>query len=558
MEIRPEHRQQAAKLYEQDPQLQEYVNSVSAVMSRRPVIRPEMLDDATSSLLRAGRGSQPLTVDEYIRAKAAKLGEFYRQVDGGYEVDPELLVQDVRDHLVGRGDPSNKIAAGYANDVLRTLKRGALLEKPPEDRTMTADEYRDAYQNTKQLSPDDAVPQRMGSNLETQAVYDYLRAMQDGEHAPPYANMLSQAAAAVGAPFDWSGQSTNQFASMGFDNPIAGRAKVANYWLQQHDRTNEGNAAPSLRESSGTGPFPGRDAIYPSMSSSTSVGAFGNGNLPGAVTGSDHWMGRIAKPYYRLYSEFSRNPATGVVAPGAVHERGVFGPTGTDIEMGFYMDRPTPIVPRGMDPKQFQRLGEQRTADEVAGESWAAATYPLVQAKFGVPPEQRTWGPNWYTTAVKSPQNVFGDATTPMFGIGGAAFGAGKSGILAGLKSPSLTQMGSQVAKGAGQGFRSGAYAAALDSMTDPPVDYLAENSIGYASSDQPSFLSHLMDSPKQVEFMPNANPGEVTRGTMSQASADRDNDFTQMQDEWNTARGRQPVKKQSLLFRDTTIPAYF
>lgn len=554
MEIRPEHREQALRLYEEDPQLQEYVNSVAAVMSRRPVIRPEMLDDGTAGL-GVFQGDQPITVEDYIRGKSAPLVSAYQQL--GYQVDPEALVQDVRNHLVGRGDPNNVIAREYANDVLNTLKRGALLEQGPADRSITSDEYADAYRNTR-LSPDDAVPQRMAPNLEAQAIYDYLRAMQDGEHAPPYANMMSQATAAIGAPFDWSGQSANQFASMGFDNPIAGRAKVANYWLQQHDATNRGNAAPSLRESSGTGPFPGRDAIYPAMSSTTASGALGAGNLPGAIRGSDHWFGRHQTPLYRFWADFSRNPVAGTVAPGATHGQGAAFRTGTDLEMDYFINRPTPIVPRGMTAEQLEEFAAGRAGDEAKGESWAAATYPLAQAQFGVPPEQRTWGPNWYTTAVKSPQNILGDVSTPLFGMAGAAVGAAKGGALAGLNSNSLSQMGRQVAKGAGQGFRAGSWAAASDMMTDPPVDYLVENSLGYATSEKPSFLSHLMDSPKQVELMPDASPGDVTPETLRQSSAQRDTEYSQMQDEWNAARGRQPKKAEPLLFRDTRVPAFF
>lgn len=576
MAIDPYHQQQASEdgLFDSDPDLRGYGKGLWTYMQERPVIYPDMVTHYREEIF--GGSDLPITVEEYIRRKADALTGMYQRL--GVEVDPGSLIQQVQGVLHGKPADKSSIAAQYADDVLNTLQRGSASYQNPQDMTVTQEQFDQASKQVaggSRGSPEHAVPRGLQRYFSTQAVYDYMRAMQDGNHAPPYANTMSNVAAGVGTLFDWTGGAGNTFADMGFRHPLAGRASQANYWAERADSAIPPlRFTPSMRRDAwriGADPVreqerqqavdvnravafrdDGGNAMYPHWSTTNMTGLFGDGTYPGTNFGADHPYGRLNSQWYRNFAEFSRSPIVGLVEPQETHARGVMYPARTDADMDQYMNRVMPIVPAGMTREQFADFYNWRQGDEAKGEAFAETTFPDVQAHFGVPQDQRTWGPQWYTTLAKAPQNALGDLsyagmTAATAGYGGLSGGArALAGGLArsGGKAATMGGMGAlaaETATGAARGLGRGTMAAALDTAADAPADYITEQGIGYGLSNRDNFLGFFTEAPEQSSLLPNVKPTDSIRTIVearNQAMGEREREYRTRIDQWNQLRG--------------------
>ncbi len=569
-------RQSAAAndLYETDGDLRVYGKGLWTYMQERPVIYPDMVNYYRQEIF--GDSELPITVEEYIRRKADALTGMYQRL--GVEVDPGALVQQVQGVLHGKQADKSSLAAQYADDVLNTLQKGSASYQNPHDMTVTQEQFDQASKlvaGGSQGSPEHAVPRELQRYFATQAVYDYMRAMQDGNHAPPYANAMSNVAAGVGSLFDWTGGAGNTFADMGFRHPLAGRASQAMYWAnradtaippvrftpsvrrdawrigadpireEQRQQAGDVNRAVAFRDAGG-------NAMYPHWSTTNMTGLFGDGTYPGTNYGADHPYGRLNSQWYRNFAEFSRSPMVGLIEPQETHARGVMYPARTDADMDQHMNRVMPIIPAGMTREHFADFYDWRQGDEAKGEAFAETMYPETQAHFGVPKEQRTWGPQWYTTLAKAPQNALGDLSY----AGMTAATAGYGGLSGGMRAfgQGLTRLGgkaataggvgalaSQTASGAARGLGRGTMSAALDTAVDAPSDYITEQGIGYGMSNRDNFAGFFTDTPEQSSLLPNVKPTDSIRTIVqarNQAMEDRESEYRNRIDEWNMMRG--------------------
>jgi hypothetical protein len=222
------------------------------------------------------------------------------------------------------------------------------------------------------------------------------------------------------------------------------------------------------------------------------------------------------------------------------------------------MNRVMPIVPTGMTREQFGDFYNWRQGDEAKGESFAETTYPSAQAAFGVPQDQRTWGPQWYTTMYKAPQNALGDLSYA--GMTAATTGVGAlSGGIKGF-AQGMARAGAQMGKAAGagtlaydtgagllRGLGRGTMGSAIETIDDLPNDYLTEQGLGFGMSGDGDVLSFLGRVPETNTLMPESKPTDSIRDLVTarnEALQSREDEYRSRIDQWNQIRGNDVPEK--------------
>jgi hypothetical protein len=358
-------------------------------------------------------------------------------------------------------------------------------------------------------------------NFTRQAAYDLLRTMQDGEHAPPYANSMSQGLAWVGGWFDRdTSENYNDLAN----NPEPlGRAKVANRWWDQANMSRGSFRGDAFSDS----------AHFPGWSSTTAEGL-------GRIMSEDtsNWMARNSVAGTRFFSpsESNRNPAIRVLA-GLGDAAGDFNAAN---QMEVATKRTTPINP-GLSPEEFRGVLAKRANLEQRGQHYERSFWPDVQAAkdraLGTK-TPRTWGTPLSEGVMKLPQNTLGDPIT--LGVTAATAGVGSAAGAASAAAKGASTLGrlASAVRGGVTGAGRGLYAAGLDIAKDAPFDLATEQAIGAVGYDSIGEWARSLGQPLQDNaMMGDVSPDDPRLRRAREKKLNRyEQDWSELLDQWRAA----------------------
>lgn len=433
------------------------------------------------------------------------------------------------------GEPlDDKSPAGQQGREMATMLLDVMKSQTPGNaRALDASVSQQQFDQWQKQYGDDAnfrLTENGQRNFTRQAAYDLLRAMQDGDHAPPYANNMSQGLNWIGGWFDRdASENYNDLASG--PEPV-GRAKVANRWWNQANMSRGTFRGDTFSDS----------AHFPGWSSTTGEGL-------GRIMSEDNSnrFARSSVPGRRFFSpsEASRNPAIQALA-GLNDPSGQFS-TANAIEVA--TKRTTPINP-GLPPEEFRQLLGKREDLDQRGQHYERSFWPDVQAAkdFAIGTKTpRTWGTPLSEGVMKLPQNTLGDPMTIAFTAGTAGGGAILGGLAsAGRGASTLGRMAS-VAKGAARGAGKGMYAAGADIITDTPYDVATEQAIGASSYGTLGEWMNAMGQPlTENSLMGGVQPGDPNLKQERDKRLRRyDDDWTDLIQKWGTAQSGYPTQKR-------------
>lgn len=408
------------------------------------------------------------------------------------------------------GEPlDDKSEAGQQGREMANLLLGVMKSQTPGNaKALDASVSQQQFDKWTAQSGNDAnfrLTENGQRNFTRQAAYDLLRTMQEGEHAPAYADTLSRGLSWVGGWFDRdTSENYNDLAN----NPgPLGRAKVANRWWDQANMSRGSFRGDAFSDS----------AHFPGWSSTTGEGL-------GRIMSEDtsNWLARSAVPFQRFFSpaEAQRTPQGNVDKIGGrtsllASLNDAVGPFNTANEIDINLKRTTPINP-GFSPTQFRQVLASRADLEQRGNAFERSYWPDVQKTLdaAVPTRmlyakpERTWGTPLSESVMKLPQNTLGDPITA--GVTAASAGGGAvMGALSGAgKGASALGRLASVARGGAKGAGAGLYAAGADMAKDAPFDLATEQAIGATAYDSlgdwaQSMVQPIQDNPLMGSVRP-------------------------------------------------------
>ena len=473
MAISPEEwaaHQQRQQAGEVSPDLQQFKQNVAAVMNQ-PIIRVAAANDG--SLASDGRRGLLVDGDDNARITPAQfVGEYLDVFAPRLPAEERGKVMgEVMARLEGSTGQVSQVAEQAIGRMMASLKAsspgGKYAKAEPISEQQLA-EWRQQYgdQADWMLSPGSA------EDFQSQAGYELLRTMQDGEHAPSYANTLSSAVSVL------SGGSPDRGADFYVGDAITARAKEANR-LAAARAAQPTDRPPAFRDANGK-------PLYSDWDTRTLTG------LTKAGGDTSSWQGQMTMPMYRFFSEWNRNPigrmsqldsdsewakATGGKPWSlSAHYQAAMAPWNTTQDRDQHIERTQQVIKDGMTPEEFRQQIALNRADAEKRESYESSFYPQFQRAWDrVTGDKtpRTWGTpafemgaQFLRKSVDSPIAVA--ASVPFAGANVAR------GIGAAVTSKSLIG----ALKEAGKGLGKGAASAAKVQFGDIPSDLATDQGV--------------------------------------------------------------------------------
>jgi hypothetical protein len=480
-----------------------------------------------------------------IRVGAAKAASPMVEGDDFDRITPAQLVGKYLDYYKprldqeARGMVMDQVAARLSgvdqtpdpmvDDIVDSMM-GALKESSPQGKYAKADPMpQEQFDALKQQYGDWAesmLTPGSAENFESLRGYELLRTTLDGQHAPVYADNLSNAMAFVSGFAD--GDSRRDFQELTFGPGLEGRFGRANrdYF---RSRTQEGEPA-AFRDQDGTSRF----------------ASTGMNNITGLMrAGGDMstTVGAISHPLYDSFADFSRTNLGQFLGGQNVD------PSDWEFQQSRRQafDREQPILPAGMSRDVFDRQQQNHQKDRDEGLAWGATTYPNVQQFFDNatgsktkktwgPPAYNDYGPNFF-------QNTVGNIPSAGIMAASAATG-GVAGLAAGAFKPAGSAVRSMVnaGMGLGRGAARGVGAAAASQAADLPFDTATDFGIGSTIAGPGNYFSY-MTTPEQGDnaLLPGVDPNSMSIEQLNQKRAsaleNRDERFLDDKFEWNKKR---------------------
>jgi hypothetical protein len=529
------YEQQAASGPSQDAL--DFRKNVAEVM-QQPIIRVGAANDGNlyggPGLLVDGEASDRITpaqfVNEYLDRFSARM-----PAEGRAQV-----LQAVQAKLDGSTRASDEMTDDIVGRMMTSLKASSPQGQyaktdpmPQEQLDQLKAQHGDWAESM--LTPGTA------ENFDSLRGYELLRTTLDGEHAPVYADSLSNAAAFVGGVVD--PRSRQNFADATLRSGPEGRFSRAN------------------RDYFGSRQRPDEPAAFRNQDGSSRFAATSASNIQGLMrAGGDMstTIGKLSWPLYESFSEFGRTPVG-----KAVTGEGLGALWNGSDDSNFMaarrnaFDREQPIQPAGMSREEFDRQQASHKQDRAQGEAWGATTWPNVQnaieqsglmfsprAWGGAPqpaqPLQKTWGPPAYNNyGPNFLQNTVGNIPSAGIMVGAAATG-GLGGLAAGAFKPSGSTVRTLInaGMGLGKGAAKGVGTAVASQAADLPADTATDLGIGSTLAGPQNYINFLTTPESENALLPGVDPNAISIDELNQrrssAMDDREKKFRSDMWDWN------------------------
>lgn len=443
------------------------------------------------------------------------------------KLDPEARGM-VMDQVAARLSGVDQTPDPVVDDIVDSMM-GALKESSPQGKYAKADpmpqEQFDALKQEHGQWAESMLTPGSAENFEALRGYELLRTTLDGEHAPVYADNLSNAMTFASGFVD--GDSRRDFQDLTFGSGPEGRFGRANrdYF---RSRTREGEPA-AFRDQDGTSRF----------------ASTGMNNLTGLMrAGGDMstTVGAISHPLYDSFADFSRTNLGQFLGGQSID------PSNWEFQQSRRQafDREQPIIPAGMSREMFDRQQQNHQKDRDEGLAWGATTYPNVQQLFDNvtgSKTQKTWGsPAYNDYGPNFFQNTVGNIPSAGIMAASAATG-GVAGLAAGAFKPAGSAVRSMVnaGMGLGRGTAKGVGAAAASQAADLPFDTATDFGIGSTLAGPSNYFSYMATPEQDNALLPGVDPNSMSIEQLNQKRAaaleNRDERFRDDKFEWNKKR---------------------
>ena len=443
------------------------------------------------------------------------------------KLDPEARGM-VMDQVAARLSGVDQTPDPVVDDIVDSMM-GALKESSPQGKYAKADpmphEQFDALKQEHGQWAESMLTPGSAENFEALRGYELLRTTLDGEHAPVYADNLSNAMTFASGFVD--GDSRRDFQDLTFGSGPEGRFGRANrdYF---RSRTREGEPA-AFRDQDGTSRF----------------ASTGMNNLTGLMrAGGDMstTVGAISHPLYDSFADFSRTNLGQFLGGQSID------PSNWEFQQSRRQafDREQPIIPAGMSREMFDRQQQNHQKDRDEGLAWGATTYPNVQQLFDNvtgSKTQKTWGsPAYNDYGPNFFQNTVGNIPSAGIMAASAATG-GVAGLAAGALKPAGSAVRSMVnaGMGLGRGTAKGVGAAAASQAADLPFDTATDFGIGSTLAGPGNYFSYMATPEQDNALLPGVDPNSMSIEQLNQKRAaaleNRDERFLDDKFEWNKKR---------------------
>jgi hypothetical protein len=492
---------------------QKFQRNVTEVLGQ-PIIRVGAAKDT---------GVRFIDGDDFDRITPAKFVGEYLDVYGG-RMDDAARAQ-VLDRVAGRLSGTYLETDYMADDIVNRMM-GSLKESSPQGKYAKVDpmpqEQLDALKQQHGDWAESMVTPGTAENFEALRGYELLRTTLDGEHAPVYADSMSNTMAFASGFVD--GDSRRDFHELTFSPGPEGRFGRANRDFFR-SRQREGEPA-AFRDQDGTSRF----------------ASTGMNNVQGLLrAGGDMStaVGRASWPLYDFFADFSRTNLGQALS-------------GQDMDSSDWnfqqarhqaFDREQPILPTGMSREMFdwQRQGHMKDREE--GLAWGATTYPNVQQAFDNitgSKTQKTWGPPAYNQyGPQFLQNTVGNIPSAGIMAASAATG-GLAGLAAGAFKPAGSTVRSMInaGMGLGRGAAKGVGAAVASQAGDAPIDGFTDVAIGSTLAGPGNYLNYMGTPEQDNALLPGVDPNAMSIEELNDrrdiATQKRDDRFFEQKFQWN------------------------
>lgn len=499
---------------------QKFQRNVTEVLGQ-PIIR---VGAAKQELVVAqGTGVSLVDGEDFDRITPAKFVGEYLDVYGG-PMDDDARAQ-VMERVAGRLAGTDQTPDYMADDIIDRMM-GALKESSPQGKYANMDpmpqEQLDALKQQHGDWAESMLTPGSAENFEALRGYELLRTTLDGQHAPVYADNMSNAMTFVSGFAD--GDSRRDFHELAFSPGPEGRFSRANrdYF---RSRTREDEPA-AFRDQDGTSRF----------------ASTGMNNIQGLVrAGGDMstTVGKMSWPLFDTFADFSRTNLG----------QALNGQNVDSSDWNFQQarhqafDREQPILPAGMSREMFdwQRQGHMKDREE--GLAWGATTYPNVQQAFDNitgSKTQKTWGPPVYNDyGPNFLQNTVGNIPSAAIMASAAATG-GVAGLAAGAFKPAGSTVRSLVnaGMGLGRGAAKGVGAAVASQGADLPFDTATDFGIGSTLAGPSNYFSYMGTPEQENALLPGVDPNAMSIEELNDrrdiATQKRDDLFFEQKFQWN------------------------
>lgn len=506
--------QQAQKTDGVSAEHQKFQQNIADVMGR-PIIRVGAANDSSRGprLAAAGEDYDRITpaqfVGEYLDRFASRMDEAGRG--------------EVLSRVMSRLDGTNLEPDGRVDDIVGRMM-DSLKESSPKGKYAKMDpmpqEQLDALKQQHGDWAESMLTPGTAENFDSLRGYELLRTTLDGQHAPVYADNLSNAMTFASGLVD--GDSRRDFQDLTFSSGPEGRFSRANrdYF---RSAAREGEPA-AFRDQDGTSRF-------------ASTGMNNVQGLMRAGGDTSNAIGAASQPLYNTFSEFTRT-APGKLLTGQVVEE---GPSDSEFmaARGQAFDREQPIQPAGMSREMFDRQLANHQQDREQGLAWGATTYPNVQQFFGGDKAQKTWGPPAYNDyGPNFLQNTVGNIPSAGIMAASAATG-GVAGLAAGAFKPTSSSVRSLInaGMGLGRGTAKGVGAAAASQAADLPFDTATDLGVGSTLAGPGNYLDYMTTPEQENALLPGVDPNSMSIEQLNDkrqnALYDRDTTFRDDKLQW-------------------------
>jgi len=505
----------------------QFKKNVAEVM-QQPLIRVGAAND------RDVQGGTGLLVDgdPQDRITPAQFVNEYLDVFAG-RMPPERraqVVQRVQAKLDGSTRAPDELADPIVNRMMNSLQasspggKHAAVDPMPQEQLEQLKAQHGGWADSM-LTPGGA------DNFQTLRGYELLRSTMEGEHAPVYADTMSNVVAGVKGIFDSKARQNFRDSTL--------------------EAGPEGRFIRGNRDYAASGPREGEPAAFRNQDGSSRFANTTTSNVQGLMrAGSDvsNPVGAMSWPLYESFSEFSRTP----VGQAVTGEGGsaLFNDYGWDAWRHMAakrqaFDREQPILPAGMSREEFDRQQAAHQQDRAEGQAWGATTWPNVQNAFeqtglmfspqawgggdapAPEPVKKTWGPPLYNDyGPNFLPNTVGNIPSAAIMASAAATG-GISGLASGAFKPSGSTVRSLInsGMGLGKGAVRGAGAAVTSQAKDIPADFGTDMGIGGGIAGWANYRNYLLTPQEDNALLPDVDPNEMSIDELNQARTDAMNE---------------------------------
>lgn len=493
---------------------QKFQQNVADVMGR-PIIRVGAANDSSVGPRLAVAG------EDYDRITPAQfVGEYLDRFAGRMD---EAGRGEVLSRVMSRLDGTNREPDSRVDDIVGRMM-DSLKESSPKGKYAKMDPMpQEQFDALKQQHGDWAesmLTPGTAENFDSLRGYELLRTTLDGQHAPVYADNLSNAMTFASGLVD--GDSRRDFHDLTFSSGPEGRFSRANrdYF---RSAAREGEPA-AFRDQDGTSRF-------------ASTGMNNVQGLMRAGGDTSNAIGAASWPLYKTFSEFTRT-LPGKLLTGQVVEE---GQSDSDFmaARGQAFDREQPIQPAGMSREMFDRQLANHQQDREQGLAWGATTYPNVQQFFGGDKAQKTWGPPAYNDyGPNFLQNTVGNLPSAGIMAASAATG-GLAGLAAGAFKPTSSSVRTLInaGMGLGRGTAKGVGAAAASQAADLPFDTATDLGVGSTLAGPGNYLGYMGTPEQENALLPGVDPNSMSIEQLNDkrqnALHDRDTTFRDDKLQW-------------------------